>query len=64
MLEFRLFSLGVAAFTVYNSSVILWELGKPESRVCRKCAVARITIGAGLAAAGLTLAFQPQKGSA
>jgi hypothetical protein len=64
MLEFRLFSLGVAAFTVYNSSVILWELVKPESRVCRKCAVTRITIGAGLAAAGLALAFQPQKGSA
>jgi hypothetical protein len=54
----KLFALGVAGFVAYNSTVILWELGKPNSRVCPKCAVTRVLLGSGLAATGLVLAFK------
>ncbi len=54
----KLFALGVAGFVAYNSSVILWELGKPDSRVCPKCAVTRVLLGSGLAVTGLVLAFK------
>ena len=42
--------LGVIGFIIYNTSVIQWELNKPGSRVCPKCANTRIAVGAGLAA--------------
>ncbi len=54
----KLFALGVAGFVAYNSTVIFWELGKPDSRVCPKCAIARVLLGSGLAMTGLVLAFK------
>ena len=42
-------AFGVAAFVVYNSAVILWELGKPNTQVCKKCAYTRIGVGAAVA---------------
>lgn len=50
------FPAAVAAYGVYNASVIVWELNKPGSRVCPKCARTRIALGLALAAAGGYLA--------
>jgi hypothetical protein len=46
-----LFFGGVAAFAVYNSSVIQWELNKPGSMVCPKCAFTRMGLGLAMGAA-------------
>ena len=53
-----LFPGAVAAFGVYNSSVIQWELNKPGSRVCPKCANTRIALGLGLSVVGTYLAVR------
>lgn len=53
----RAFALAVAAFAAYNGAAILWEQGKPNSTQCAKCAYTRIAVGAGVAVAGLVLAF-------
>jgi hypothetical protein len=63
MNSFRYFAFGVAGFVAYNNTVILWELGKPNSRVCPKCAVTRVVVGSGLAVVGLVLAFSSRKDS-
>ncbi|MCA9839806.1 MAG: hypothetical protein KC422_23055 [Trueperaceae bacterium] len=48
--------VGVIGFVLYNSTVILWELKKPNSQVCPKCANTRLAVGAALATvAGLSL---------
>lgn len=54
----QFFAVGVTAFVGYNSAVILWELGKPNSTECPKCAWTRVAVGAALAATGLFLAFK------
>lgn len=59
MMPVQVLALAVAGFVAYNSSVIVWELEKPGSKVCPKCAVTRIAVGGGIAAAGLVLAFGP-----
>lgn len=53
-----LFPLSVAAFGVYNTSVIQWELNKPGSRVCPKCANTRMVLGLGLTVVGSYLALR------
>jgi hypothetical protein len=55
----QLLALAVAAFEVYNSAVIVWELEKPGSTVCAKCALTRLALGAAVAGVGLVLAFGP-----
>ncbi|NJK45618.1 MAG: hypothetical protein HC933_16320 [Pleurocapsa sp. SU_196_0] len=53
----QLLAIGTTAFVGYNSGVILWELGKPNSTECPKCAWTRIALGGALALGGLYLAF-------
>jgi hypothetical protein len=48
----------VAAFGVYNTSVIQWELNKPNSTECPKCAYTRIAIGLTLSAVAAWLLYQ------
>jgi hypothetical protein len=50
-------ALAVAGFVIYNTTVIGWELNKPGSRVCFKCAATRMILGAGLAVYAVTDAF-------
>ena len=58
MNSISLFGLGVAAFSVYNTKVILWEMNKEGSRVCPKCAKTRIVAGLALGAMGLVVMVQ------
>ena len=53
-----LFPASVAAFGVYNTSVIQWELDKPGSRVCPKCANTRMALGLGLTVVSSYLALR------
>jgi hypothetical protein len=57
-MKLKYFALGVAGFVAYNNTVIFWELGKPKSQVCPKCAATRVVLGTGLAAVGLWLALK------
>ncbi|AEB12037.1 hypothetical protein Marky_1298 [Marinithermus hydrothermalis DSM 14884] len=46
------FPFAVALFGLYNTAVVDWELTKPGSRVCPKCAYTRMVLGTVLAAWG------------
>ena len=55
----KAFPLAVALFGLYNSAAVYWELKKPGSRVCPKCAYTRIVVGATLAAWGTFEVLRP-----
>jgi ribosomal protein S12 len=46
------FPASVAAFGLYNTATIGWELKKPNSTTCPKCARTRMIVGVALAAWG------------
>jgi hypothetical protein len=50
-------AVAVSGFVVYNSVVIVCEMRKPASRVCGKCAITRIVLGAALGAYAVSSAF-------
>lgn len=53
----QLLAIGVTAFVGYNTTVILWELGKPGSTECPKCAYTRIGVGVAVAVSALYMGF-------
>lgn len=57
-LKENLFPISVIGFAVYNTAVIEWELKKPNSTECHKCARTREIFGIGLAAWAGFLMFQ------